>query len=312
MLSGFPSEVDYVAGNRNGQSTGVVCLMTGISLPAAAGGTPQFGAMLRDWRRRRRRSQLDLALDAEISQRHLSFLESGRSRPSREMILRLADHLGVPFREQNLLLTSAGFAPVHGERPLDDPALDAAKAAVQLILTGYEPHPALAIDRHWTLVFANSAAQALMSGIDAELLTPPVNALRLSLHPRGLAPRIVNFSEWRGHVLARLSEQIEISGDPVLVELAEELRAYPVPPGHEDGGAAVAVAHGGVAVPLKLAGEDGPLEFLSTTTVFGTALDITLSELAIEAFFPANAETAEAIRRLGDVERDQSLPVTAR
>jgi len=283
-----------------------------VSSASASGGAPSVGELLRAWRQRRRRSQLDLALDAEISQRHLSFLESGRSQPSRDVILRLADRLAVPFREQNLLLTSAGFAPVHRERSLDDPALDAAKAAVQLILKGYEPHPALAIDRHWTLVFANSAAQALMSGIAAELLAPPVNALRLSLHPKGLAPRILNFSEWRGHVLARLSGQVEISGDPVLVELAEELRAYPAPPGREQGGSAVTAAYGGVAVPLKLASDAGILQFLSTTTVFGTALDVTLSELAIEAFFPANAETAEAIRHLGNLGRDQSLPAIAR
>lgn len=270
-----------------------------LTAPGASGPS-QFGPMLREWRRRRRRSQLELALDAEISQRHLSFLEAGRSKPSRGMILRLADHLAIPFREQNLLLTAAGFAPVHGERSLEDPALDAAKAAVQLILKGYEPHPALAIDRHWTLVFANDAAQALMSGIAADLLQPPVNALRLSLHPKGLAPRILNFSEWRGHVLARLSEQVELSGDPVLVALAEELRAYPAPHGTEDRGAVMSSSYGGVAVPLKLSSDAGAMEFLSTTTVFGTALDVTLSELAIEAFLPANAETAAIVRNLAE------------
>ncbi|MFB9176477.1 helix-turn-helix transcriptional regulator [Roseibium salinum] len=265
---------------------------------AAAGGTPPVGELLREWRQRRRRSQLDLALDADISQRHLSFLESGRSRPSREMVLRLAEQLAVPLREQNRLLVAAGFAPVHRERSLSDPALEAARAAVEQILKGHEPHPALAVDRHWTMVFANRAVQPLLVGIAPELLQPPVNALRLSLHPKGLAPRILNFREWRNHILVRLSHQVEISADPALQQLMDELKSYPVPASGPAGHHADTDAYGGIAVPLRLSSELGPLEFLSTTTVFGTALDITLSELAIEAFYPANSETAEAIRSL--------------
>ncbi|TYC52370.1 helix-turn-helix transcriptional regulator [Rhodobacterales bacterium] len=259
---------------------------------------PPVGMLLREWRKRRHRSQLDLALDAEISQRHLSFLESGRSRPSREMILRLADHLDIPFREQNRLLTAAGFAPVHAERSLDDPALDAAREAVQKILRGYEPHPALAVDRHWTMIYANRALEPLLFSIAPALLEPPVNVLRVSLHPQGLAPRILNFREWRAHILLRLTQQIAASADMALVSLQKELQAYPVPEAEKAGLAADVTAYGGVAVPLRLASEAGPLEFLSTTTVFGTALDITLSELAIEAFFPTNGETAERFARL--------------
>jgi len=267
---------------------------------AVTGAPRPVGELLRAWRLRRRRSQLDLALDAEISQRHLSFLESGRSRPSREMVLLLADRLGVPLRERNLLLAAAGFAPVFSERSLEDPALEQARAAVRQILTGYEPHPALAIDGHWTMLFANRAVAPLMEGIDPELLQPPVNALRLSLHPKGLAPRILNFREWRDHILARLAHQVEVSADPVLIRLMDELKAYPVPPGAQSAPGSGRDAYGGVAVPLRLSSELGPLEFLSTTTVFGTAQDITLSELAIEAFFPANAGTAEAVRRLAE------------
>jgi transcriptional regulator with XRE-family HTH domain len=275
------------------------------------GPASSFGDLLRDWRRRRRLSQLDLAAEAEISQRHLSFVESGRSTPSREMVLRLAEQLGIPLRERNTLLTAAGYAPIYRGRPLDDPGLLAARRAVELILVGHEPHPALAIDRHWTLQAANAAAMRLLAGIDGSMLEPPVNVLRLSLHPNGLAPRIGNFREWRAHVLARLRQQIEISADRVLMGLHEELGTYPAPPGARPwrpGGEAV---HGGVAVPLELLTEAGTLHFLSTTTVFGTALDITLAELAIESFFPATEATAAAMRRLADAAAaapDAALP----
>lgn len=256
------------------------------------------GELLRSWRRRRRLSQLDLALAAEVSQRHLSFVESGRAAPSRDMVLRLAEQLTIPLRERNALLVAAGFAPVYRERKLDDPELAAGRRAVELILTGHEPHPALAVDRHWSLVFANRAVAPLLAGVDERLLKPPVNVLRLSLHPAGLAPRVANFREWRTHILERLARQIDASADVRLSELLEELKGYPVPPaawpyrpGAED-------PLGGVAVPLELKTEGGTLRFLSTTTVFGTALDISLSELVIETFFPADAETAEAMRRM--------------
>jgi transcriptional regulator with XRE-family HTH domain len=257
-----------------------------------------FGELLRGWRGRRRLSQLDLAVAAEVSQRHLSFMESGRAAPSREMVLRLAEQLEVPLRGRNALLAAAGFAAVYRERPLDEPAMAPARRAVELLLTGHEPHPALAVDRHWNMVFANRAVAPLLAAADAKLLAPPVNVLRLSLHPDGLASRIVNYREWRVHILERLARQVEATGDPLLVDLAEELKAYPVPsgarpylPGSED-------SLGGVAVPLEFRTEGGRLRFISTTTVFGTALDISLAELTIETFFPADAETAAAMRAM--------------
>lgn len=255
-----------------------------------------FGSLLREWRHRRRLSQLDLAADAEISQRHLSFVESGRSTPSREMVLRLTDQLSVPLRERNALLLAAGYAPVYRERPLDDPGLRAARRAVELILSGHEPHPALAIDRRWTLVSMNRAVAPLLEGVDPAMLEPPVNVLRLSLHPDGLAPRIANFREWRAHILARLSQQIDASGDGGLRVLREELKDYPVPAGARPYQPSGQAALGGIAVPFELRTGSGVLSFLSTTTVFGTALEVTLSELAIESFFPADASTAEAMR----------------
>jgi transcriptional regulator with XRE-family HTH domain len=247
------------------------------------------GELIRTWRSRRRRSQLDLALDADISARHLSFIETGRSRPSRGMLLRLAEQLRIPPRERNGLLIAAGFAPAQPERRFDDPALAAARAAVDKVLAAYEPYPALAIDRHWTLVAANSGIAPLLAGVAPHLLEPPVNVLRLSLHPEGVASRIGDLPEWRSHVFRRLEEQIEASGDPLLVALLEELRAYP-------GGTAQGAGATEVAVPLKLRLESGAvLSFLGMTTVFGTPIDITLSELAIEAFLPADAATAAAL-----------------
>ena len=242
-------------------------------------------------------SQLGLASEAEVSQRHLSFIESGRSRPSRDMVLRLAEHLSIPLRERNAILVAAGFAPVYRERTLDDPGLEAARRAIDLILKGHAPHPALAIDRHWTMVTANDSVAPLLSGVDGALLEPPVNVLRLSLHPGGLAPRINNFREWRAHIIGRVTRQIDNSADPVLVELLEELKSYPVPPGARPYQPGNQVALGGIAVPIELATEHGVLSFVSATTVFGTAVDISLSELAIESFFPADAATAEAMRQ---------------
>ncbi len=251
-----------------------------------------FGDHLRDWRQRRRLSQLDLALDAEISARHLSFLETGRAQPSREMVLRLAEQLETPLRERNVLLMAAGFAPVFVERALDDPALTPARKAIDLILKGHEPYPALVVDLRWNLVAANSAVAPLMGGAAPELLEAPINVMRLALHPRGLAPRIANFAEWRAHLLERLKSQVAITGDPGLVALLTEVQGYPTPPAPdrrpED--------FGGVAVPFQLMTEAGVLSFLSTTTVFGAAVDITLSELSLETFFPADAVTAQAIR----------------
>jgi transcriptional regulator with XRE-family HTH domain len=254
------------------------------------------GDHLREWRKRRRMSQLDLAVDAEISTRHLSFVESGRAQPSREMLLHLAERLDVPLRDRNMLLVSAGYAPVFAERPIGDPALAPARKAIELVLKGHEPYPALAINRHWTLVEANRAVAPLLAGADASLLQPPVNVLRLSLHPSGLAPRIVNLPEWRAHLLERLRKQIDVSADPVLIALLEELRAFPAPQSRRP--PPPTGDYAGVVVPLQLASEAGVLSFFSTTTVFGTPIDVTLSEIALEAFFPADSATADALRRL--------------
>jgi transcriptional regulator with XRE-family HTH domain len=260
------------------------------------------GDLLREWRQRRRMSQFDLAVEAEISTRHLSFVETGRAQPSREMLLHLAENLNIPLRERNVLLTAAGYAPVFAERSLDDPALGAARQAIDLVLAGHEPYPALAIDRHWTLVTANKTTMRLMQGVAAHLLQPPVNVLRLTLHPDGLASRIANLPEWRGHLLARLRHEIDLSADPVLVELSRELAAYPVSrskssrtgrPGHDRG-------QPEMVVPFQLEMEAGVLTFFTTTMVFGTPVDVTLSELAVELFFPANVETGEKLRALGD------------
>ena len=255
-----------------------------------------FGDHLRQWRQHRRLSQLDLAQEAEISTRHLSFVETGRSLPSREMVLRLAQRLDVPLRERNALLVAAGYAPMYRERPLDDPAQSAAKQAVELILKSHEPYPALAVDRHWNLVAANSMLPHLLAGADPSLLDPPVNVLRLSLHPSGLAPSIVNLAQWRNHLFERLRQQIHATGDAVLTALLEELRGYPLPEGA--GNLQLEGEHLGVAMPLRFRSRFGVLSFISTTTIFGTPLDVTLQELALETFFPADARTGEVLRDL--------------
>ncbi len=253
------------------------------------------GDLLRNWRKRRHLSQLDLACEAEVSSRHLSFVETGRSLPSREMVLRLARQLDVPLRERNSLLIAAGYAPVFRERPLEDPMLQAARKAVDLVLAGHEPYPALAVDRHWTLVASNRAIAPLLTGVEASLLTPPINVLRLTLHPGGLVHRIVNLIEWRSHLLTRLQRQTEASDDAILIDLLNELRDYPIP--SENNKSRTEIDYAGVAIPFQLATESGILSFLSTTTVFGTPVDITLSELAMESFFPADAATAVALTR---------------
>ena len=272
--------------------------MATVPMATFANPNASFGALLRVWRQRRRRSQLDLALDAEVSQRHLSFVESGRATPSREVVVRLAEQLDVPLRERNALLLAAGYAPLYAERPLDDPAMRAARAAVEVILHAHAPHPALAVDRHWRLVAANAAVAPLLAGVaDPALLSPPVNVLRLSLHPSGLAPRIANLPEWRAHLLERLRRQVAASADAELASLLTELAAFGPPPA---GGpvAATPQLQGGIAVPLQLDTAQGQLSLISTTTVFGTPVEVTLSELAIEAFYPADEATAERLIRL--------------
>jgi transcriptional regulator with XRE-family HTH domain len=247
------------------------------------------GELLRQWRRRRGLSQLALAGAAGVSARHLSFVETGRSRPSRAMLLRLGEHLDVPLRDRNVLLLAAGLAPAYPEHRLDDPPMAAVADAVARILAAYQPFPALVVDRYWELVDANDALDGLTAGCAPALLEPPCNVLRLCLHPDGLAPRILTLGAWRGHLLARLRHQIAATGDLRLQELLEELRGYPAPPAERP-------AHPAPVVPIRLRGPDGrELAFLSTTTLFGTPGDVTVDELAIEAFLPADDATAAAL-----------------
>jgi transcriptional regulator with XRE-family HTH domain len=256
-----------------------------------------LGTLLREWRCRRRLSQLDLALEAGVSARHLSFVETGRSRPSREMVLHLAEQLDVPLRDRNQLLLAAGFAPAYGQRDLDAPAMGPVRAALESVLEGHAPNPALVVDRHWGLVAANAGIAPLIAGAAPHLLEPPVNVLRLSLHPEGLAPRIVNLAQWREHLLTRLRHQVEASADVALAALLQELEALPAPAPSTE----APVAHaemGGFVVPLRLRVGGHTLTFLSTTTLFGTPMDVTLAELAIESFFPADAGTAAVLADL--------------
>jgi len=260
--------------------------------------TQPVGGLLRQWRQRRRLSQLDLAGDAGISTRHLSFVETGRSHPSREMLLHLSEQLEVPVRERNVLLVAAGYAPIFPERPLADPALAPARAAIDLILDQQLPYPAFALDRQWRIVASNAALPELYDGVAADLLQPPVNAMRLSLHPNGLAPRIVNLAEWRAHLLYRLRRQVELTADAALIELLREVSGYPA------GGAVpiqTARLENEIAVPLRIKVAGDILCFLSMTTVFGTAVDVMLSELVLELFFPADDATTETVRRMATV-----------
>jgi transcriptional regulator with XRE-family HTH domain len=253
-----------------------------------------LGEHLREWRTRRRMSQMDLALETDISTRHLSFIETGRSRPSAAMLQRIADRLEVPHRARNALLLAAGHAPDYQERPLDSAEMAGMQAIVAHVLKGHEPYPALAVDRHWNMVAANDAIAILIEQVAPALLTPPVNVLRIALHPDGLAPQIVNHGEWRAHILHRLDLQIEASADAGLIALREELAGYAAQANDNDDAGAVS----GIAVPLILDTVAGRISFVSTVTIFGTPVDITLSELAIEAFFPADAESAALLAGL--------------
>ncbi len=255
-----------------------------------------FGRLLRQWRQQRQRSQLALALQADVSTRHLSWLETGRAQPSRAMVLRLAEHLDVPLRERNSLLVAAGFSPLYAERSLADPSMTVARDVLQRLLDAHEPWPALAVDRHWHLVAANRMVPLLMASASPHLLAAPINVLRLSLHPQGLAPQVANLVAWRGHVLARLQRQAQASADPVLRDLLQELRELPLP---ADTPAATApIQDQDVAVPLTLNSPLGVLNFITTITVFGAAHDVTVSELAVETLLPADESTAAALRAL--------------
>jgi len=251
-----------------------------------------IGDHLRQWRQRRHLSQLDLAGDADISARHLSFVETGRAAPSRDMVLKLAERLAVPLRERNVLLVAAGFAPAFPQRSLDDPALKSARAAIDLVLRAHEPNPTLAYDRQWNLVSANRMVMPLLEGIPARLLGEPLNILRLAFHPEALAPRTVNLAEWSSHLLERLHRQCEATADPGLIKLYRELKGYPMP------ARSAPLSADNVAIPFKMRLNGDVLSFISTTMIFGTPVDITLSELALETFFPADDLTAERMRSM--------------
>jgi transcriptional regulator with XRE-family HTH domain len=264
----------------------------------------QVGSLLRDWRQRRRLSQLDLALEADVSARHLSFVETGRARPSAAMVLHLAERLDVPLRERNRMLLAAGHAPAFQSHELDEPPMAPVRAAIDRILAGHDPYPALVVDRAWEMLAANRAVSLLTAGVAPHLLEPPVNVLRVSLHPEGVAPRIANLAEWRAHLLDRLRRQIALTGDAALVALLAELETYPAPPESADTGGQT------IAVPLRLRAGGRELAFISTVATFGTAVEVTASELAIESFFPADDATAAALREHAD--RDDATAAALR
>lgn len=256
------------------------------------------GELLRGWRNSRRMSQLDLSAQTGISTRHLSFVETGRARPSPQLILKLAEELDVPLAERNTMLLAGGYAPAYRNHHVDDPRLATVRDAARQILAGHGPYPAVLIDHHWHLVEANPAIELFTAGARPDLLTPPVNVLRLSLHPAGMAPRIANLAQWRAHLLDRLRRQATATGDPALHHLYEELGHYP---GGDRCGPPDGADAAGVVVPLRYRHHDRELSFISTTTVFGTPLDVTVAGLAIEAFFPADATTAQTLRALSPI-----------
>ncbi|GAA2639152.1 helix-turn-helix transcriptional regulator [Actinomadura fulvescens] len=252
------------------------------------------GELLRQWRHRRRLSQLDLAIAADVSARHVSLVETGKSNPSADMVLRLADQLDVPLRERNRLLLAAGFAPRYPERPLGDAALSAARDAVARVLRAHEPYPALAFDRRWNIVTTNRAVDPFFANVAPDLLRPPVNMVRLGLDPRGLAPLIVNLADVRAVFRSRIRRQLAAAPDPELTALYEELLA----PGPEDAASPPAEADIVISMIVRLGGRE--LRLFSTITTFGTPLDITLDEVAIESYYPADAESAAYFTESGD------------
>jgi len=255
-------------------------------------GLRSIGDHLRGWRERRHLSQLELSLRAEVSARHLSFVETGRAAPGRELILRLGEELEIPLRERNTLLVAAGFAPIFQQRRLDDPSLDSVRAILDLALEQQKPFPAYVIDRHWTVVASNAAVPALYEGVAPELVRPPINVIRLMLDPRGMAPRIVNFAAWRTHLLAQVRRQWSVTTDPFLEGLLREALAFPALKVDDDSHAAIE----GPAMLLRVETRLGRLSFLGATTVFGTPADVTLEEIALEMLYPADAFTDKTVR----------------
>lgn len=274
----------YLSGNRPGPGG----LATLPRVTTVAPSRP-VGQLLREWRERRRLSQLELSIQADISTRHLSFIETGRSRPTPAMILRLTEHLEVPLRERNQVLLAGGYAPAYPQHGLDEPELAQVRAALRLVLTGHEPYPAVVINRWWELVEANGAIGMVTAGCADHLLQPPVNVLRLSLHPDGMAPRIINLAQWRAHLLGQVRRRAEQTGDSKLRELYDELRDYP-------GGLDESMPASNVVLPLRLKHAGGELSLFSISASVETAADITVDELAVETFYPADELTAQLLR----------------
>jgi len=259
--------------------------------------SPSLGERLRGWRERRHLSQMALALRAEVSARHLSFVETGRAQPGRELVLRLADELEVPLRDRNVLLMSGGFAPVFEQRAFDDPAFDPVRAIIDITLERNKPYPAYAIDRHWNVVRSNAALPELYEGVDAALMAPRSNMVRILLHPRGMAPRIRNLTLWRAHLIGQIRRQLEFSADPQLEALLRETLAYPAgdDPSHEWTGTP--------AMPLEIDTRLGRLSLIGVTTVFGTPVDVTLEEIALEVLHPADEATDRVVRAAASARR---------
>ncbi|MFE6102045.1 helix-turn-helix domain-containing protein [Streptomyces laurentii] len=272
---------------------------TDTSVGTSAGVGVGVGPLLRRWRLRRRLSQLELALRADSSARHISFVENGRSRPSEEMVLRLAEHLDVPVRERNALLLAAGYAPRYTESALDDPRLDTLREGIERLLRGYEPYPAIVVDGTYTVVAANQGMQAFLTGLPEHLLTPPLNAMRITLHPQGLAPRIRNLREWRGHLLAQMERQIALARSSALRALYEEVAAYPLPEGTTDpDDREDPEPYPYFALPLRIEHDGRLLSFVSSISTFNTPMDVTVAELAIETMLPADEATVSYLRSL--------------
>ncbi|MEV6996616.1 helix-turn-helix transcriptional regulator [Streptomyces sp. NPDC093982] len=273
----------------------------GDAAPSTAPADRGVGPLLRAWREQRRVSQLELALRADSSARHISFIETGRSRPSEEMVLRLAEHLDVPVRERNALLLAAGYAPRYPETPLDDPALDALRAGMERLIQGYEPYPAVVVDAMYNVHAANRGILMLLDGIPERLLAPPLNAMRLTLHPEGLAPRIRNLHEWRGHLLSQMERQIALHRSEPLRRLYEEVAAYPAPeerPGSREANPEPLESAPYFALPMQIEHEGRVLSFISSISTFNTPMDVTVAELAIETFLPADPATVKYLQSL--------------
>jgi transcriptional regulator with XRE-family HTH domain len=252
----------------------------------------RFGSELRWWRTQRHLSQLDLSLLADVSARHLSFLETGRSKPSREMVVHLCEHLDVPLAQRNEVLNAAGFAPAYSSFDLDDPAMGPVRDAIDAVLSTHQPFPAIVVDRHWNLVSANESALVLLGDVAPELLEPTINVVRVSMHPGGLQPRIENFGEYAGHMLDRLRRQHQRTGDPVLADLLAEATEYV----DAAGGPVHAINASQVVLPMVVRWNGVRLSVFSTIAVFGAPYDVTVEDLAIEAFHPADAATRDVFR----------------